>query len=133
MSRKISRTDINFLLDGVLLLLFVLLCVCSAILEFVFPPATRAEGWLLWSKSYNEWSRAQFGILSSMTIAVLVHIMLHWSWVCGVIENRIRGKTQRKTAPDDPSRTLWGVGLLILVINFAGFAIGAAAIMIKSP
>src|SRR6478752_1878098 len=112
MSRKISRTDINFLLDGVLLLLFVMLCSCSAILEFVFPPATRAEGWLLWSKSYNEWSRIQFGILSLLAVAVLLHIMLHWSWVCGVVESRIGEKSKRKVANDDPNRTLWGVGVL---------------------
>lgn len=133
MSRKLSRTDVNFLLDTTLLLLFVALCICSVILEFVFPAGTKAEGWLLWSHSYNEWSRARFGILSLLTCGILLHLMLHWTWVCGVIESRLRGKTQRKTAHDDPARTLWGVGLLILIINVAGAIIGVAAVMIQSP
>ncbi len=133
MSRKITRTDVNFLLDTVLLLLFVALCICSVILEFVFPPGTRAEGWQLWSKSYNEWSRFRFGILSFLAGAVLLHIMLHWSWVCGVVESRTRDKSQPKIPNDDPSRTLWGVGLLIAIINIAGIVIGLAAITIKSP
>ena len=133
MLRKLSRTNVNFLLDATLLLLFVALCICSAILEFVFPAGTRAEGWRLWSRTYNEWSRIRFSILSLMTIAVLLHVMLHWNWVCGVIESRLRDKSHRKGARDDPRHTLWGVSLLIVIFNVAGLIIGLAILTIQSP
>lgn len=134
MSRKISRTDVNFLLDTVLLLLFVALSISSVILEFVFPVGTEADGWLLWQWSYNEWSRLRFGLLAALALSVLVHVMLHWSWVCGVVASR-RGSSHshRPAARDDPSRTLWGVGLLILIINLAGAIVAAAALMIQAP
>ena len=133
MSRKVTRTDVNFLLDTVLLVLFVALCICSVILEFVFPPGTQAEGWMLWTRSYNDWSRLRFGVLAALTAAVLLHLMLHWSWVCGVIESRTRSKTQPKPPNDDPSRTLWGVGLLIVIVNLVGAVVAAAAVMIRGP
>jgi len=133
MARKLTRTDFNFLLDTVLLVLFVALCASSVILEFVFPAATRADGWQLWSKSYDQWSRVRFGILSLLAAAIVLHIMLHWSWVCGVVESRTKDRPTGRRPPDDPSRTLWGVALLIAIINIAGFIIGWAALTIQAP
>jgi hypothetical protein len=134
MARKITRTDINFLLDALLLLLFVALCSFSVVLEFVFPAGTQADGWLLWNSSYNEWSRFRFYILACMAAAVVLHVMRHWSWICGVLSSRLRTKSkQASPAHDDPSRTLWGVGLLILIVNLMGALIAAAALTIHAP
>jgi len=33
----------------------------------------------------------------------------------------------------DPSRTLWGVGLLIVIVNLIGAIVAAAALTIQSP
>jgi hypothetical protein len=133
-TRKLSRTDVNLLLDTVLLLLFVALSICSVILEFVFPAGTVADGWILWHLSFNEWSRLRFALLATLAVCVLVHIMLHWSWVCGVVTSRLRGNRLRPTAShDDPGRTLWGVGLLILVINLGGAILAAATLTIQAP
>lgn len=134
MPRKLTRTDINFLLDAILLLLFVALCICSVILEYVFPAGTQAEGWLLWKRSFNQWSHFRFRLLSAMALAVLIHVMLHWSWVYGVASSRMRNKSNRgPVAHDDPSRTLWGVALLIVIINLAGAIIAVAALTIHGP
>ena len=134
MARKISRTDVNFVLDAILLLLFIAVSTLSVILEFVFPAGTQAEGWLLWNSSFNEWSRLRFYVLALMAAAIVLHVMLHWTWVCGVVASRLRSKSQPKSSqPDDPSRTLWGVGLLILIVNLVGAIIAAAALMIQAP
>lgn len=133
MARKLTRTDVNFLLDALLLLLFVALCICSVILEFVFPAGTQADGGLLWDSSFNEWSRFRFYILASMAVAVVLHVMLHWSWVCGVLSSWLRSKLNQKSSThDDPSRTLWGVGLLIVIVNLMGAIIAAAALSIQA-
>lgn len=133
MPRRISRTEINFLLDSILLLLFVAVCTCAVILQFVFP-AEKQEGWLLWSRSFSDWSRYQFTLLAAMALAVLLHVMLHWSWICGVLSSRFGDKTTRKAAAnDDPNRTLWGVGLLIVIVNLMGAIIAAAVLTIEAP
>jgi hypothetical protein len=132
-TRKLSRTDVNFLLDAVLLLLFVALCVCSVILEFVFPAGTQADGWFLWQLSFNEWSRLRFILLSILAMCVLVHIMLHWSWICGITGRKLNRNSGPTATHDDPRRTLWGVALLILIVNLSGIIVSAATLMIQAP
>lgn len=129
---RVSRTAVNFCLDALLLVLFVSLAVVSVILEFVFPAATQADGWLLWSADYDSWSRVRFGVLAILAATIVLHVMLHWSWVCGVVASRI-GKKKAGGAHDDPSRTLWGVGLLIVLVNLIGLVVAVASLMIEAP
>ena len=126
-----SRTSLNFLLDTLLLVIFAALVFSGVIVRFVFPPASDARGWLLWGLSYDEWSTIQFAIIAIMTLAVLIHVMLHWSWVCGVVTTRLaRGN---KVKLDNGTQTLYGVGLLIVILNILGLAIAIAALSIQSP
>ena len=131
--RKLTKTDVNFWLDFLLLIAFVVLCGCATIVEFVFPPGPQADGWLLWGKTYSEWSRMEYGILCFFAAAVLLHVMLHWTWVCGVVESRLGRKGANAAARDEPTRTLWGVGLLILILNVVGVAVAAAVLTIHAP
>jgi hypothetical protein len=134
MPRRLTRTDVNFCLDVALLALFLTLSTCSVIVEFVFPSGSQTEGWLLWGQSYNAWCRFRFSILAVMAGAIVLHVMLHWSWVCGVAASRLGNKKAGSaTAKDDPSRTLWGVGLLILIVNVIGVIVAAAALTIHAP
>ena len=67
------------------------------------------------------------------SFAILIHLMLHWTWICGVVSNRV---TQWRAMPvriDEASRTVYGVGLLILVVNVVGVSIAAAVLMIQPP
>lgn len=131
--KKLTRTDANFWLDVCLLIVFVLLCTVATIVEFVFPPGPKTDGWVLWGHTYMEWCRFQFGLLSVLAGGILVHIMLHWTWVCGVVAARFGRKGAAAAARDEPTRTLWGVGLLIFVVNFAGVIIALAVLTIHPP
>ena len=126
-----SRTNLNFILDSGLLILFTGLVWSSAVVRFVFPPAYESRGWQLWDLGLNEWMNIQFAMLSLLALGVLIHVMLHWSWVCGVITSRLsRGK---KGKLDDGVQTIWGVGLLIVILNILGAAIAVAAVAIQEP
>lgn len=126
-----SRTSLNFILDSGLLILFTGLVWSSAVVRFVFPPAYASRGWQLWDLGLNEWMNIQFAMLSLLALGVLIHVMLHWSWVCGVITSRLsRGK---KGKLDDGVQTIWGVGLLIVILNILGAAIAVAAVAIQEP
>lgn len=128
-----SRTAVNFLLDLALLVVFLTLAWVSAVLRFVFPAGTSAAGWTLWGRGFDDWSAAQFALLCVLALGVLLHLMLHWSWVCGVVASRLsrwRGKSIR---PDDGVQTLYGVGLLIVLVNIVGLLLAAAALTIQAP
>jgi hypothetical protein len=81
--------------------------------------------------SYDQWTSLQFAMVAVLALGVLIHVMLHWSWVCGVVATRVARNKQAKF--DDGTQTLYGVGLLLVIFNLLGLAIAAAALSIQSP
>jgi hypothetical protein len=125
-----SRTLVNFCLDALLLVITLGVIWTSCVLKLVFPPATRAVGWTLWGMGYDGWSDVQCGLLAAVALAILVHLMMHWSWVCGVIAARL---LRRGGKADDGVRTLYGVGtLIVLIVITTGFLI-AAELALRPP
>lgn len=122
-----SKTVLNFWLDVCLLCAFLTLCAVSAILQFVFPIGPDAGGWRLWGWGYVAWRDFQFGVLCVFAGLVLLHVMLHWTWVCGVVTTKIKPTKQR---PDEGQRTLWGVGTLIVLLHVLVGVVVAALLTI---
>ena len=128
-----SRTTLNFLLDALLLMIFLAIAWVGSVLQFVFPPGTGADGWLLWGYGFDDWSNLQFNLFGLLAFGILLHLMLHWSWICGVVSSRLskwRGKTIRL---DDGVQTLWGVGILIVILNVLALLIVASAMSVRAP
>ena len=115
-----------------MLVVFLALVLVSTIIRFVFPAATAASGWELWGYGVDAWMSTQFALVAIMTFAIVVHLMLHWSWVCGVFFGKLY-KVDRSRLPDDGVRTIYGVGLMIVILNVMGLLIGLAALMVRSP
>ncbi|MCG8584952.1 MAG: hypothetical protein MI757_09600 [Pirellulales bacterium] len=126
----ISKTIFNFWLDFLLLILYSVLLWATLIVRFVFPSGVDSAGWLLWGRDYEWWMSFQFVTVCILTLAILLHVMMHWSWVCGVISKRL---AKSKSQPDDGIRTLWGVGLLIVILHLIGAGMAAAVLMVESP
>lgn len=126
-----SWTDVNFWLDALLLVNMLALGWCAAIVHFVFPPGLNAKGWTLWGADYNVWARVEFGLLAALATGVLIHVTLHWSWVCNVIATRY--SRSKKGRIDEGMQTIYGVGFLILLLHIVGIAVAVAALMIQSP
>ncbi len=127
---RVSRTLINFWLDAFLLLVFSLHSISAVIVQFVFPPGVAAKGWTLWSMNFGQWCSVQFFFLSVLAFGILVHVMLHWSWVCGVIARKL---LHQRELPDDGIRTVYGVGLLIVLLLSGATVVGIAMMSIKMP
>jgi hypothetical protein len=126
-------TIINFWLDSTLLLNFLALAWVSAIIRFIFPTASVSQGWTLWGFSLDSFMGLQFVLLATFAFGIVLHLMLHWSWVCGVLFGRILPKEKGAPLPDDGTRTIYGVGLMIVILNVLGVLIAAAALSIQSP
>lgn len=129
-----SKTVINFWLDSALLVMFLVLLWSATIVRFVFPPGPDADGWLLWGGGYRAWSDFQFATLCVFALGVLIHVMLHWTWVCGVATTRFSRKPAgQRTKLDDGQRTIIGVGAMIVILNIMGIGIAAAVLMVQGP
>ncbi len=127
-----SRTVINFLLDVALLTAFVTLAATAVIVRFIFPVGTQADHWTLWGHGYVAWVGMLFNMLAVLALGILVHVMLHWSWVCGVVGSRLSKWRGRTVRIDEANQTIYGVGLLVVLFTLMGLVIGAAALSISS-
>jgi len=127
---KFSRTMVNFWLDALLAMVFVALSIVAVIVQFVFPPGVGAKGWLLWRMNYGQWCSIQFGLLAFLGVGVVLHVMLHWTWVCSVIAKRL---FKSKEMPDDGIRTVYGVGFLIVLLLTSAICVGLAMMTIQMP
>lgn len=128
------QTMVNFVLDTILLINFVMLVWVAVIVQFIFPPAVAANGYTLWGLDLGQWMDLQFGVLAVFCLGILLHLMMHWTWVCGVIGSRLfRSRDGKKRVMDDGQRTILGVGLMIVLLNVMGLGIALAALAIRSP
>ncbi len=109
-----SKTIVNFWLDSLLLVLFLALVWVSAVLRFLFPVGPQEVEWRMWGGDVESWRDVQFIILCLFSLGILLHVMLHWSWVCGVVTKHLLG---RPPSRDDGSQTLLGVGVLLVILH----------------
>lgn len=127
-----SRTLVNFLLDVALLGAFTTLAATAVIVRFIFPPGTQADGAVLWGYGYDAWVGMLFNMLAVLALGVLVHVMLHWSWVCGVVGTRLSKWRGRTVRIDEANQTVYGVGLLVVLFTLIGLVVGTAALQIRT-
>lgn len=128
-----SRTAINFVLDSCLFVVFVTTLWTSALLQFIFPPATQADGWSLWGVGYDGWHRVQTGCLIVFSLAVLLHLVLHWTWVCGFISGRLTRMLGRPVTTNEATRTIYGVATLTTVLLIGGTLLLLGQIRMQNP
>lgn len=131
--RRLSRSAINFLLDSLLLCLFCGIVITTCILRFVFPPVAEVAESTLWGLSFGDWANVQVAIVGLFGLSVVLHLVLHWTWVCGFVSARMSRVLRRPVVLDDGPRTLYGVSLLVLFVTLLIGTLGLAVIMIKSP
>jgi hypothetical protein len=128
--RRVSVSVINFWIDVSLLVLLCLLGWISAVLQFIFPAPTAAAGWSLWGLSYDRWHDVQFGVLCLFAAGIVLHVMMHWNWVCSVIATQIVRARQR---PDEGMQTIYGVATLIVLLHLIGAGLIAALFCVHQP
>jgi hypothetical protein len=121
---------INFWLDLTILVIMLALGWVSATLQMVFPAPTMAVGWTLWGLTYDQWRDVQFGILCLFAFGVLVHVMLHWNWVCSVVATQVLKSRNR---PDEGTQTIYGVLTLIVLLHVIGIGVIIALFGVHRP
>lgn len=125
-----SKARINFWLDLLLAMVFVAVATVSAVLRFVFPLPTTAAGWSLWGFDYNDYSRLHFLLMCVLGAGVVLHVMLHWSWVCGMLT---RGKSSSSLRTDNGTQTLLGVIVLAIALHAIGLTVLAGMLLVSKP
>jgi len=123
------RTAVNYWLDIALAVTFLALIWMASVVRFVFPYGAVAFEYRLWGWSVEDWRTAEFAALCGFTVLVVVHVTLHWNWVCSVSNSLIR---RRSRVRDDGGRTLLGVALLIAILHLVAAGLLWAKFSLRS-
>jgi hypothetical protein len=121
---------VNFWLDTAILVAFMFLGWVAGILQFLFPPGTLASGWTLWGLTYDQWHDIEFASLCVFALGVLVHVMLHWNWVCSVVFAQILHSKDRL---DEGKQTIYGVVVLTVLLHIVGVGVIIALFFMHRP
>lgn len=106
-------TIINFWLDVLLAVLFMVQAWMLAVIHYAFPRGAGSD-WRIWGGTPLDWSETLLTTYCIFAIGIVLHVMFHWEWICGVVATRL---LRWKATKDDGSHTLIGVGLLVVLIH----------------
>ncbi len=93
MEDSLKRTNVNFLVDALALVVLVFLAATGAIIRYVLP-AGSGYGSAVWGLDRHGWGHAHFWIGIAFCVAMVVHLALHWGWITCVVGWDTRGRSK---------------------------------------
>lgn len=128
-----QRATLNLILDFVLLVVFSVQLWVTVAVDLLFPSPTHSAGWNLLGRSYDEWSvlRLWSGLL--LAVLILLHVMLHWSWVCGIVAKKLSGVLGHRVVMNESTQTLMGVAFFVAVLHILGGGYLIASFFVTAP
>ena len=84
-----ARVTLNFLIDLATFLVMLAMISTGLLVRFVLPPGS-GERMSVWNNTRHEWGDVHFWLAVTLGAFVLIHLALHWSWVCSVVSRWFR-------------------------------------------
>jgi hypothetical protein len=90
-----KRSTINFIVDLISFIDLLCLIITGFIIKYILPPGSgggygrgfrggrgpNQEVKALWSMTRHEWGDIHFYLAAGFVILMLVHLILHWTWI----------------------------------------------------
>ncbi|MGE0481714.1 MAG: nitrophenyl compound nitroreductase subunit ArsF family protein [Phycisphaerae bacterium] len=120
-----KRSTLNFVIDAMTLLVMLAMVGTGLLIRFVLPPGS-GERRSLWEYTRHDWGDVHFWLALTLGALLLVHVALHWGWVCSVVLGWLPRRDASPRGKSAVRRNLAGAGLLILVAGVLGGFLWAA-------
>jgi len=93
-----SRNTLNFIIALVSTLIAVSMIATGLTLRFLLPPGS-GQARSLWTLTRHDWGDVHFWLAVALGSVILLHVAMHWSWVCGMMTRlaRITVPNNRRT------------------------------------
>jgi len=117
-----SRNHVNLILDLLLAAAALVLLATGLLIAFVLPPGS--HGATVWGWTRHDFGDLHLWVAVAMVALLLVHVALHWTWVC-TMAGRVCGRKAR-------GRLGWrrhlagAVTVAVVVAAVGGFVLAAA-------
>jgi hypothetical protein len=124
-SDTVRRNTLNFLIDAVTALVMLGMIATGLLVRYVLPPGSGGHGQgaakTLWGLDRHGWGDIHFWIAVTLASLLILHVALHWSWVCATVRRWIVGaEAAAKSTPW--ARNAYGVAFVgLLVVLVGGF------------
>jgi hypothetical protein len=94
-----KRTTVNFIIDFVAFLDLLALAFTGFIMRFILPPGSAGHGQgfrggrpateakYLLSMDRHQWGDIHFYLAVIFAVLMLIHIILHWTWIKGYVRS----------------------------------------------
>jgi len=116
-----KRNTVNFVVVVVTALVMFGMVATGLVVRFVLPPGSGSRR-ALWGLGRHDWGDLHFWLAIGIGVLVLIHIALHWQWVCATALRLFRRGATAPVLVGRASGNLAGLGLLVLIFAiFAGF------------
>ncbi|MBX3394869.1 MAG: DUF4405 domain-containing protein [Phycisphaerae bacterium] len=111
-----KRNTLNFCVDFVTLIVFLGMVITGFLVRFLLPPGTGGR-LSIWNWGRHDWGDLHFWLAVGLLGLILVHVILHWAWICQVARRSITGDQVAKR-PLARQRRFW-IGIATMVIMAA--------------
>jgi hypothetical protein len=112
----VTRSVLNFLVDLVGLLAMLGMLTTGLVVRYVLPPGSRGgHGLELWGLDRHQWGDIHFWLAIALLAMLVLHVALHWDWVCAVLRIQILRREKLTTKPSQRIQNLAGVAFLGLL------------------
>ena len=114
-----KRNTLNFLIDLVSALVLLGMIVTGLVMRFVLPPGSgRAR--VLWTWGRHDWGDLHFWLAVAAGCLLLIHVALHWQWVCATLARMVRPHAQDTNLGPIGRNAAGAITVLLLVGLCAG-------------
>ena len=110
------RTTVNFIVDLAAWVAMILLAATGLIVRYALPAGSGGRGGgshlLLWGFGRHDWGALHFWVSIALGALIVLHIVLHWSWVCATTRRHLPSLARWSSSTSKSVQNLCGVGLL---------------------
>ncbi len=124
-----QRATLNLIVDLATAAAGLLMAVTGLVMRLVLPPGSRGgHGLQLWGATRHDWGDLHWYSAIALAALVLVHLALHWNWVCTVVTRWVRPASAPSELRSRNPHVVLGSALLVTVLAaLAGFVWWARA------
>jgi len=127
----VRRNEWNLLIDVLAALVMLALIATGLVVRYTLPAGSGGHGGsgglVLWGLNRHGWGDVHFWLAVALGGLMVLHVALHWRWVCATVRH-VLGRSNQK-GPARPLRlNLYGAGFLaVVVLLIGGFLLLAGA------
>lgn len=117
------RSSLNLLIDALATLVMLALIATGLVVRYILPAGSgghgRGGGLVLWGLDRHGWGDVHFWLAVAIGVLMVLHVALHWRWVCTIIREVFRHGEQAGPVGSQ-KLNLYGVAFLAAVMLLIG-------------